>query len=119
MRVVPGPTNTGLLTVPGSMEVDRERTLRVVEEESSTHTAPFLHRVLAALAPDLAARLSPSRVQELDFLVRKTFHVLSYVALAVAFLQWDALGGYNSFVRSKCWMSGPYEAVRGLWGRAG
>lgn len=60
------------------------------EAFGSGHTALFLHRVLAALVPDVAGRLSPARVQELDFLVRKAFHLAGYAVLA-AFL-WRGLG---------------------------
>jgi VanZ family protein len=50
---------------------------------SAARTQPLVHSVLRKYLPSLAAQLTPSQLERVDFNIRKTSHVMEYLILAL------------------------------------
>ncbi|WP_395139356.1 VanZ family protein [Armatimonas sp.] len=66
---------------------------------STQHTRPLMRSILRRLAPSLAAQLTPTQVDRIDFNIRKTSHVLEYLLLAL--LAYRAARGGSPHFRSR------------------
>ena len=50
---------------------------------SAAHTRPLIHSLLQKFLPGLAAQLTLSQLERVDFNIRKTSHVMEYLILAL------------------------------------
>ncbi len=66
---------------------------------SAEKTNPLVGRIIATVAPGLAARLSPDQIDRIDWNIRKTAHVTEYALFAI--LAFRALAFGNPRFRSR------------------